>query len=226
MPLIFFFNVILSLVIVLSACRFQVYQPKTYNAESQISPYRLNTASYQELPNLDLALMIIDQQTFNLADLYLNPNVAASNDVIVVDGSIVPENIVNHPQDLTNLTFKAVTDVYCVSGQCQGVKMSGFADVDINLETFDIKVTNLRATNQINRMVLSGSIERISTDEFLQNIANAELVLTIDQAIMIMDKNAQIQFYKSMARNGILEAIFSAKNEDFSITLSGNLNSR
>ena len=190
MPLIFFFNVILSLVIVLSACRFQVYQPKTYNAESQISPYRLNTASYQELPNLDLALMIIDQQTFNLADLYLNPNVAASNDVIVVDGSIVPENIVNHPQDLTNLTFKAVTDVYCVSGQCQGVKMSGFADVDINLETLSIKVTNLHAANHSDSMILSGSIERISPHELLQSLAKADLVLTIDAANIVMDPKA------------------------------------
>lgn len=225
MPLIFFFNVILSLVIVLSACRFQVYQPKTYNAESQISPYRLNTASYQELPNLDLALMIINQQTFNLADLYLNPNVAASNDVIVVDGSIVRENIVNHPQDLTNLTFKAVTDVYCVSGQCQGVKISGFADVDINLETLSIKVTNLHAANHSDSMILSGSIERILPHELLQSLAKADLVLTIDAANIVMDPKAQLFFYQNLAREGILEALFSAKNEDLSIILNGNLNS-
>ena len=226
MPLMPFVIILLSLVVVLSACRFQVYHPKTYNADALILPYGFSAASYQDLPDLDQALMIIDQQVFNLVGLYLNPDGAANNNIIVVDDGTVLENIINHPQDLTNLTFKAATDVYCTRGQCQGVKMSGFADVDINLETFDIKVTNLRATNQINRMVLSGSIERISTDEFLQNIVNAELVLTIDQAIMIMDKNAQIQFYKSMARNGILEAIFSAKNENFSITLSGNLNSR
>ena len=226
MPLIPLVIVILSLVIVLSACRFQVYQPKTYKEDGLISPYWISTASYEELPNLDQAFVIIDQHVLNLVDLYLNPDAAANNNIIIVNDNIVLEDIINHPQDLTNSRFKATTDVYCVSGQCQGVKMSGFADVDINLETFDIKVTNIRATNQINRMVLSGSIERISTDEFLQNIANAELVLTIDQAIMIMDKNAQIQFYKSMARNGILEAIFSAKNENFSITLSGNLKSR
>ena len=226
MPLMPFVIILLSLVVVLSACKFQVYHPKTYNADALILPYGFSAASYQDLPDLDQALMIIDQQTFNLADLYLTPDVTANNDIIMVDQSSGLQNPLNHPQGLTNLSFKAMTDVYCTRGQCQGVKMSGFADVDINLETFDIKVTNLHATNQINSMVLSGSIERISTDEFLQNIAYADLVLTIDQTIMIMDKNAQIQFYKNLARDGVLEAIFSARNEDFSITLNGNLNSR
>lgn len=225
MPPIFFFNVILSLVIVLSACQFQVYQPKTYNAETQISPYGISTSSYQDLPNLDQALMIIDQQTINLADLYLTPDVVASNDVIVVNGSNLPENIVKHPQDFTNLTFKAVTDVYCVSGQCQGAKMSGFADVDINLETLSIKVTNLHAANHSNSMILSGSIERILPHELLQSLANADLVLTIDAANMVMDTKAQLLFYQNLAREGILEALFSAKNKDYSIILNGNLNS-
>ena len=73
MPLIPFLIIILSLVIVLPACRFQVYQPKTYNEDGLISPYGISAASYQDLPDLNQAFMIIDQQTFNLANLYLTP---------------------------------------------------------------------------------------------------------------------------------------------------------
>ena len=226
MPLIPFLIIILSLVIVLPACRFQVYQPKTYNEDGLISPYGISAASYQDLPDLNQAFMIIDQQTFNLANLYLTPYVTANNDIIVVDGSTNSQNPLNHPQDLTNLTFKATTEVYCVKGQCQGVKMSGFADVDINLETLSIHVKNLNASTPDHSMVLSGSIERVLPHELLQSLAKADLVLTINDANMIMDKDAQLLFYKTLARDGILEAIFSTKNEDFSIILNGNLNSR
>ena len=84
MPLIFFINIILSLVIVLSACRFQVYQRKTYNEDGLILPYGISTASYQELPNLDQAFVIIDQHVLNLVDLYLNPDAAANNNIIIL----------------------------------------------------------------------------------------------------------------------------------------------
>ena len=226
MPLIFFINIILSLVIVLSACRFQVYQPKTYYEDGLILPYGISTASYQELPNLDQAFVIIDQHVLNLVDLYLNPDAAANNNIIIVNDNIVLEDIINHPQDLTNLRFKATTDVYCVSGQCQGVKMSGFADVDINLETLGIHVKNLNASTPDHSMVLSGSIEKVLPHELLQSLAKADLVLTINDVHMIMDSKAGILFYQQLAREGILEAIFSTKNEDFSIILNGNLNSR
>ena len=226
MPLIPIIIVILSFVFFISACQFQVYQPKTYNADALISPYGLSMASFQDLPDLNQAFMIIDQQTFNLVDLYLNPDALASNNIIIVDDSTVLENIINHPQDLTNLTFKAVTDVYCVSGQCQGVKMSGFADVDINLETLGIHVRNLNASTPDHNMVLSGSIERVLPHELLQSLATADLVLTINDANIIMDSEAQILFYQNLARDCIIEAIFRTKNEDFSITINGNLNSR
>ena len=226
MPLMPLVIILLSLVVVLSACRFQVYQPKTYIADALISPYGLSVASYQDLPDLDQALMIIDQQIFNLADLYLNLDGAANNNIIVMDDSTVLEDIINHPQDLTSLTFKAVTDVYCTRGQCQGVKMSGFADVDINLETLSIHVKNLNASTPDQNMMLSGSIERVLPNDLLQSLAKADLVLSIDNTNMIMDENAQIQFYKNLARNGVLEAIFSTKNEGFGIILNGNLNSR
>ena len=103
--------------------------------------------------------------------------------------------------------------------------MSGFADVDINLETLGIHVKNLNASTPDHSMVLSGSIERVLPHELLQSLAKADLVLTINDANMIMDKDAQLLFYKTLARDGILEAILTTKNEDFNITLNGNLNS-
>ena len=83
---------------------------------------------------------------------------------------------------------------------------------------------HLISTNQ--NMMLSGSIERVLPNDLLQSLAKADLVLSIDNTNMIMDENAQIQFYKNLARNGVLEAIFSTKNEGFGIILNGNLNSR
>ncbi len=226
MPLMPFVIIILSLVIVLSACGSQVYHPKTYDADALISPYGLSMASYQDLPDLNQAFMIIDRQVFNLANLYLTQDVSASNDIIFVAGGTGSQSLLNLPQDLTNFSFKAMTDVYCVRGQCQGVKMSGFADVDINLETLSIHVKNLNASTPDRNMVLSGSIERVLPHELLQSLAKAELVLTINDANMIMDPEAQILFYKNLAREGILEAIFRTKNEDFGIILNGNMNSR
>ena len=226
MPLMPFVIIILSFVIVLSACRFQVYQPKTYNEDALISPYGLSMTSDQGSPNLNQAFMIIDQQTFNLIDLYLTADVAASNDIIFVDGSTGSQNIINYPQDLTNLSFKAMTDVYCVKGQCQGVKMSGFADVDINLDTLSVHVKNLNASTPDHHMVLSGSIERVLPHELLQSLAKADLVLTINDANMVMDPEAQMLFYQSLAREGVLDGIFRIKNKDFGIILDGNMNSR
>ena len=104
--------------------------------------------------------------------------------------------------------------------------MSGFADVDINLETLGIHVKNLNASTPDHSMVLSGSIEKVLPHELLQSLAKADLVLTINDVHMIMDSKAGILFYQQLAREGILEAIFSTKNEDFSIILNGNLNSR
>ena len=104
--------------------------------------------------------------------------------------------------------------------------MSGFADVDINLETLGIHVKNLYASTPDHSMVLSGSIEKVLHHELLQSLAKADLVLTINDVHMIMDSEAGILFYQHLAREGILEAIFSTKNEDFSIFLNGNLNSR
>ena len=225
MPLIPLFIAILGILLVLSACRIQVYQPKTYNADAVISPYGLSMTSDQDLPNLNQALMIIDQQTFNLVDLYLTPDVAASNDIIVVDGSGLP-NTPNYPQNLSELTFKATADVYCVKGQCQGVKMSGFADIDINLETLSIHVKNLNASTPDHHMVLSGSIERVLPHELLQSLAKADLVLTINNTDMAMNPKAQLLFYQTLAREGVLEAIFRVNNQDFGIVLDGNMNSR
>ena len=225
MPLMPFVIILLSLVIVLSACRFQVYHPERYKVDALISPYGMSTASYEDLPHLDQAFVIIDQQIFNLVGLYLNLDGRTNNNLIVVDDSTILENVISYPQDLANLRFKAITDVYCVSGQCQGVKMSGFADVDINLETLSIHVKNLNASTPDQNIIISGSIERVLPHKLLQNMANADLVLTINDTNVIMDPEAQMLFYQNLARDGILEAIFSAKNEGLSITLYGNLNS-
>lgn len=225
MPLMPLFIIILSLMIILSSCRSQVYHPKTHENAARLLPSGITADTYQGLPELDLALTIIDHQTFRLTDLYIDQDLVRINNLIIIPANDKFEDLLNHPQNLNAVSFKATTDVYCVMGQCQGVKMSGFADVDINLETRAIKVTNLHATNQSKSMILSGSIERILPHELLINLAKTDLVLTIDDTNMIMNSKAQLLFYQHLARDGVLDGIFRINNEDFGIILDGNLSS-
>ena len=216
--------------IVLASCGVHIYRPQSY-ASHDVLVDGTASPSYQGLPDLDQALSIIDQQILTLLDIYTGQDQDRIADLIIVDidheiggdfGGGLQGNL-GQEHNLQSLHFNAKAVVYCVIGQCQGVQMNGVADVDINLRTSAVSITNLHAQNEDRQMIVSGSIENILPHQVLEFAAKANLVLTINDVHIIMNPDAQTVLYGVSDDQDRMEAVFRAFNIEHRITLDGNV---
>ena len=208
--------------IVLASCGVHIYRPQSY-ASHDVLVDGTASPSYQGLPDLDQALSIIDQQILTLLDIYTEQDQERINDLIIVDINKDVTDAFDQPNNLQSLHFDAKAVVYCVTGQCQGVQMNGVADVDINLRTSAVSITNLHAQNEDRQMIVSGSIENILPHQVLEFAAKANLVLTINDVHIIMNPDAQMVLYGVSDDQDRMEAVFRAFNIEHRITLDGNV---
>ena len=212
--------------IVLASCGVHIYRPQSY-ASHDVLVDGTASPSYQGLPDLDQALSIIDQQILTLLDIYIGQDQDRITDLIIVDidheiGGGLQGNL-GQQHNLQSLHFDAKAVVYCVTGQCQGVQMNGVADVNINLRTSAVSITNLHAQNEDRQMIVSGSIENILPHQVLEFAAKANLVLTINDVHIIMNPDAQMVLYGVSVDEDRMEAVFRAFNIEHRITLDGNV---
>lgn len=208
--------------IVLASCGFQIYRPQSY-ASHDVLVDGTASPSYQGLPDLDQALSIIDQQILTLLDIHTGQDQDRITDLIIIDIDDDVTDAIDQPYNPQSLHFDAKAVVYCVTGQCQGIQMNGVADVDIDLRTSAVSITNLHAQNEDHQMIISGSIENILPHEVLEFAAKANLVLTINDVHMIMNPDAQMVLYGASLDEDRMEAVFRAFNIKHKITLDGNV---
>ena len=208
--------------IILPSCGVHFYRPQSY-ASHDVLVDGTASPSYQGLPDLDQALSIIDQQILTLLDIYTEQDQERINDLIIVDINKDVTDAFDQPHNLQSLHFDAKAVVYCVTGQCQGVQMNGVADVDINLRTSAVSITNLHAQNEDRQMIVSGSIKNILPHQVLEFAAKANLVLTINDVHIIMNPDAQMVLYGVSVDEDRMEAVFRAFNIEHKITLDGNV---
>ena len=191
---------------------------------SEIAADQLVSVQGRNPRPIDEVLRIIDQQILDLTRQTFGSEFSDFDDLISAHDVAINLPSTDIINDIHILNFKARADVYCVMGICQGIKMSGSADVKINIDQMAISVTNLYAENIEKAMILSGSIERLQPHRLLQSLATANMVLTIDGDPITMNPNAELYFYEGLAKNDVLEALFRVVNENHRIMLDGNLN--
>lgn len=208
--------------IILPSYGVHFYRPQSY-ASNDVLVDGTASPSYQDLPDLDQALSIIDQQILTLLDIYIGQDQDRITDLIIVDINEDVTDAFDQPHNLQSLHFYAKAVVYCVTGQCQGVQMNGVADVDINLRTSAVSITNLHAQNEDRQMIVSGSIKNILPHQVLEFAAKANLVLTINDVHIIMNPDAQMVLYGVSVDEDRMEAVFRAFNIEHKITLDGNV---
>ena len=181
-------------------------------------------------PSLDDSLALIDQLTEDLVALTDEAILthAANRDLDPVVTPPSPEidpmtHGENQPPFDDIASFQATTEVQCFSGICAGTTLKGTSDVEINIHTLQALVDNLYASDATGRFVLSGDLRREVVYDHLQSLAQADMVLTVEDEVYVMDEAAGLYIDQHLAETGILEGGFDLRHTDSNTRLIGDL---
>ena len=181
-------------------------------------------------PSLDVSLALIDQLTQDLVALTDEAILthAANRDL---DPVVTPPSPKIDPMTLDEnqppfddiASFQATTEVQCFSGICAGATLNGTSDVEINIHTLQALVDNLYASDATGRFVLSGDLRREVVFDHLQSLAQADMVLTVEDDVYVMDEAAGLYIDQHLSETGILEVGFDLRHTDTDTRLIGDL---
>ena len=207
----------------MAACA--VYPP-AYQNDARANPTFMDHVGISHSLNIEVDEEILSQIDHHIGIIvshYSSQDLRQYQDLILVGEPPFKEPVRAPANDLTQLSFQADTTVTCITGDCQGVTMTGLANVEINLSTEQVSVHHLYAENLPHNMVLTGSIERVTTQNVLHHKARVDLVLSMDGEDINLDRNGRLFVYDEYLKDQVLDAFFLVNTEDFTIMLDGQM---
>lgn len=107
--------------IILPSYGVHFYRPQSY-ASNDVLVDGTASPSYQDLPDLDQALSIIDQQILTLLDIYIGQDQDRITDLIIVDINEDVTDAFDQPHNLQSLHFYAKAVVTASPANAKGFK--------------------------------------------------------------------------------------------------------